>query len=144
MINTAQFLEEYDLLLQKYSKTKFFGRVPVTHFLKDSRFKDTEIKDFYLEHALVLKEKIISGDYIDIKENEHPSICGGVTEYLTKIKLVRKTNNSLEKLRFFDDITKSKYQNLSDEELAFYLYEPDIRFRSGYEYNESIFKISFV
>lgn len=61
-----------------------------------------------------------------------------MTEYLTKIKLARQLNRKLEELHFFDDIRRAKYIGLSDEELAFALYEPDILYRSGYGYSREI------
>ena len=63
-----------------------------------------------------------------------------MTEYITKTKLARKLGKSLEELHFFDDVNKKKYSKLSDEELAFAMYEPDIFYRSGYGYTPEIFE----
>jgi len=77
--------------------------------------------------------------YVDVTKEEHPTICGGVTEYITKIKLARKLGKSLEELKFIDDVNKDKYSKISDEELAFAMYETDIIYRSGYGYTPEIF-----
>ena len=135
---TSDLYNEYESLLMNLSKTMFFGLAAVTHYLKDPRLKDTGLKEFYKSHALVVKDKISKENYIDVRKEEHPTVCGGVTEYLTKIRLARNLNIDLEELKFFDDVKKSKYKNLSDEDLAFYLYEPDIIFRSGMGYTEEI------
>lgn len=135
---TADLYNEYESLLNSLSKTKFFGLEAVTHYLKNPILKDTGIKDFYKNHALAIKDKISKENYIDVTKEEHPSICGGVTEYLTKIRLARNLNIDLAELKFFDDINKARYKNMSDEELAFYLYEPDIIYRSGMGYTEEI------
>ena len=74
----------------------------------------------------------------DVRKEEHPTVCGGVTEYLTKIRLARNLNVDLEELKFFDDVKKPKYKNMSDEDLAFYLYELDIFYRSSMGYTEEI------
>jgi len=111
----------------------------VTHFLKDPKLKNTEIRTFYKKNALVLRDKIISSDSIEVTAEEHPSICGGVTEYLTKIRLAKRLKIDLVNLNFFDDINKEQYQNLNAEELAFAMYEPDISFRCGMGYTPDIF-----
>lgn len=128
---TSDLYNEYESLLMNLSKTMFFGLVAVTHYLRDPRLRDTGLNDFYKNHALTVKDKISTENYIDVRKEEHPTVCGGVTEYLTKIRLARNLNIDLEKLKFFDDVKKPKYKNMSDEYLAFYLYEPDIIFRSG-------------
>lgn len=132
--------KDYKELFNKLSKTRFFGKAAITHYLSNPVLKPTGIKDFYYKNSLDLARNIEPGDYIDVIKEEHPSICGGVTEYIAKIKLARKLGKSLEDLRFFDDVTKEEYLNLSDEELAFAMYEPDIQFRSGYGYTPEIFE----
>ena len=135
---TSDLYNEYESLLRNLSKTRFFGLAAVTHYLKDPRLKDTGLKDFYKNHALVVKDKISKENYIDVRKEEHPTVCGGVTEYLTKIRLARNLNVDLEELKFFDDVKKPKYKNMSDEDLAFYLYELDIFYRSSMGYTEEI------
>lgn len=135
---TSDLYNEYESLLRNLSKTRFFGLAAVTHYLKDPRLKDTGLKDFYKNHALVVKDKISKENYIDVRKEEHPTVCGGVTEYLTKIRLARNLNVDLEELKFFDDVKKPKYKNISDEDLAFYLYELDIFYRSSMGYTEEI------
>lgn len=133
----SDLYKEYEHLLMNLSKTIFFGWA-VTHYLKNPRLKDTGLEEFYKSNALVVKGKMFKENYIDVRKEEHPAICGGVSEYLTKIKLARNLNVDLEELKFFDDVKKQKYKNLSDEDLAFYLYEPDIIYRSGMGYTEKI------
>ncbi len=135
---TSYLSSEYLEILKKFSTKRYFGLVAISHILKKPELKNEEIKAFYKEHALVSKNKIISENYIDVNKDEHPIICGGVTEYLTKIRLARRMNIGLEELRFFDDIKKKKYLKMSDEELAFALYEPDVFFRSGMKYTQEI------
>lgn len=139
-METSNLLEKYELLLSNLYNTRYFGNISITYILTGPEFKESRIREFYKEHALILKNKINAGDYIDVSKEEHPTICGGVTEYLTKIKLAKRLNISLEKLDFFDDVNKSKYKNLSDGELAFAIYEPDILYRSGRTYDEDIKK----
>lgn len=133
----SDLYKEYEHLLMNLSKTIFFGWA-VTHYLKNPRLKDTGLEEFYKSNALVVKGKMFKENYIDVRKEEHSAICGGVSEYLTKIKLARNLNVDLEELKFFDDVKKQKYKNLSDEDLAFYLYEPDIIYRSGMGYTEKI------
>lgn len=137
MDSSVMYLE-YKKLLRDFEKTPFFGRVAVTHFLKNPSLKDCPIKKFYKDNALIIKNKPILGQSIDVNKEEHPSICGGVTEYLTKIKLAKELGIDIININFFDDITKPKYKKLNDEELAFALYEPDIIYRCGTGYTEEI------
>lgn len=139
-METSNLLEKYELLLSNLYNTCYFGNVSITYILAGPEFEESRIREFYKEHALILKNKINAGDYIDVLKEEHPTICGGVTEYLTKIKLAKRLHISLEKLEFFDDVNKSKYKNLSDGELAFAIYEPDIFYRSGRTYDDDIKK----
>lgn len=129
---------EYEERLNYLSKTPFFGRAAITHYLSRKELNATGIKDFYNENSLAYARTYDIRDYVDVVKEEHPSICGGVTEYITKIKLARKLGKSLDELHFFDNLHKDKYSNLSDEELAFAMYEPDIRYRSGYGYTPEI------
>lgn len=131
---TADCYNEYEFLLENLSKKMLLGAFAITHYLKIPRLRNTGLNDFYKKHALVIKDKISTDNYIDVKKEEHPTICGGVTEYLTKIRLARRLNIDLGELKFFDDIKKTKYKNMSDEDLAFYIYEPDVfsRCRMGY------------
>lgn len=137
-MKTMNHYNEYLKLLEKLSTKKYFGMIAISHILKNPKLKDEEIRRFYKEHALIAKDKLIARNYIDVLKEEHPIICGGVTEYLTKIKLARRMNIDLEKLKVFDDIKKEKYSKLKDEELAFELYEQDIIFRSGEGYTKEI------
>ncbi len=137
-METSNLLEKYNSLLSNFYNTYFFGKASISYILNSLDFKESKIRQFYKEHALVLKDKIVASNYINVLKEEHPSICGGVTEYLTKIKLAIRLNISLDKLGFFDDVNRSKYNNLSDGELAFAMYEPDIFYRSGMRYDESI------
>jgi hypothetical protein len=139
-MNLSIFVLQYEELLNYLSKTPFFGRAAITHYLSKPECKDTGIKDFFTENSLVYARSFDVGDYIDVSKEEHPTICGGVTEYITKIKLARKLCISLVELQFFDDVNKKEYSNLSDEELAFAMYEPDIVYRSGYGYTLEIFE----
>lgn len=138
-MDVSKYKKEFEECLREISKTSFFGRAAVTHYLSDKRLKDTGIRGFYVANSLVYARTFNVGDYIDVPKEEHPAICGGVTEYITKIKLAKKLGISLEELRFFDDVNEKKYSNLSDEELAFAMYEPDIIYRSGYGYTPEIF-----
>jgi len=137
-MDVSKFVKKYEELLKDLSKTPYFGRAAITHYLTNKRLRVTGIKDFYYENSLVYARKIKPGDYVDVTKEEHPTICGGVTEYIAKIKLARKLGRPLEELKFFDDVTKKKYSNLSDEELAFVMYEPDIKYRSTYGYTSEI------
>lgn len=137
-MKTSDLCDEYEILLQKLSKTAYFGYASVTHYLKNPELKDTGIKEFYKNHALILKDKVDKNNYIDVASYEHPNICGGVTEYLTKIKLAKRLDIDLTHLRFLGDINDPKYKNMSDEELAFSMYEPDIIFRCGIGYTPEI------
>ena len=139
-MDLSKFALEYEKKLKFLAKTPFFGRAAITHYLSKPELKETGIKDFYTENCLEYARPFQIGDYIDVSKDEHPTICGGVTEYITKIRLARKLGKSLEELRFFDDVNKKKYSNLSDEELAFAMYEPDIVYRSGYGYTPEIFE----
>lgn len=139
-MDVSKLLLEYEALLECLSTTPYFGRAAITHFLTNSQLNETGIKDFYKENGLVYARPIKIGEYIDVTKEEHPTICGGVTEYITKIRLARQLHKSLEELYFFDDINKSKYSKLKDDELAFAMYEPDIKYRSGYGYTYEIFE----
>lgn len=139
-MDLSTYKEEYQKLLKRlYEGKLLFGEAAVTHFLMRPELRIFGFKDFFLENKLEYAREIIPGKYIDVLKEEHPAICGGVTEYLTKIKLARELNIDLKELRFFDDYTKPQYTNLSDQELAFAMYEPDIIYRSGYGYTEDIF-----
>lgn len=137
-MDVSKYVSEFNQLLEKLSKTEDFGSYAITHYLNKPELKDTGIKAFYLKNCLEPARTYETGDYVDVTPDEHPIICGGVTEYITKIKLARKLGRGLEELRFFDDVNKPKYANLCDEELAFALYEPDIIYRSGIGYDENI------
>ncbi len=139
-MDVSKFAKEYEERLKYLSKTPLFGRAAITHYLSKPELKTTGIKDFYTENSLVYARSFEVGDYVDVSKEEHPTICGGVTEYITKIKLARKLGKSLEELHFFDDVNKKKYSNLSDDDLAFAMYEPDIIYRSGYGYTPEIFE----
>ncbi|MBI9008990.1 MAG: hypothetical protein JEZ05_03075 [Tenericutes bacterium] len=139
-MDLAKFAVEYEKILESLSKTPFFGMAAITHYLSRNELKVTGIKDFYAENSLVYARTIEVGNYVDVSKEEHPTICGGITEYITKIKLARKLGKGLEELGFFDDVNKDEYSNLSDEVLAFAMYEPDIRYRSGYGYTPEIFE----
>jgi hypothetical protein len=139
-MDLSKFVQEYEERLKHLSKTPFFGKAAITHYLSRPELKDTGFKDFFTKNSLVYARSFDVGDYVDVSKEEHPAICGGVTEYITKIKLARKHGRNLEELKFFDDVNKKKYSNLSDEELAFAMYEPDIVYRSGYGYTSEIFE----
>ncbi len=139
-MDVSKFALDYEKLLKSLSKTPFFGKFAITKYLSRPELKETGVKDFYTENSLVYARAFEVGDYVDVSNEEHPTICGGVTEYITKIKLARKLGRSMEDLHFFDDVNKKKYFNLSDEDLAFAMYEPDIFFRSGYLYTPEILK----
>lgn len=139
-MKTSDLLNKYESLLSDFRNSCYFGNVSITYILTGPEFKESRIREFFKEHALILKDKINTDYYIEVTKEEHPSICGGVTEYLTKIKLAKKLNIPLDKLGFFDDVNKIKYKNLSDKELAFALYEPDIFYRSGRMYDDDIKK----
>lgn len=138
-MDLSKHAKEYEKLLSDLSKTPFFGRAAVTHYLTNPKLDITGIKDFYLENSLVYAKAIEPRDYVDVVKEEHPAICGGVTEYITKIKLARRRGTKLDDLFFFDDINDKKYSKLNDEELAFAMYEPDVKYRSGYGYTSEIF-----
>lgn len=133
-----KFVVPYEALLDELTDYYYFGKYAITHYLTIPELKSTGIKDFYTENALVYRDNILPGDYIDVLKEEHPTIVGGVTEYLTKIKLARQLGKNIEELKFYDDIHKPRYKNLTDEELAFAMYEPDIIYRSKYGYTEEI------
>lgn len=95
----SDLYKKYEHLLMNLSKTIFFGWA-VTHYLKNPRLKDTGLEEFYKSNALVVKGKMSKENYIDVRKEEHPAICGGVSEYLTKIKLARNLNVDLENLNF--------------------------------------------
>lgn len=139
-MDVSIYAKEYLERLNYLSMTPFFGKAAITHYLSRPELKSTGFKDFFNENCLEYARKIEPGDYIDVTKEEHPTICGGVTEYITKIKLARKFGKSLEELRFFDDVNKKEYSKLTDEELAFAMYEPDIISRSGYGYTPEIFE----
>lgn len=134
----SKFKLEYENLLKNLKKTRYFGAYAITHFLSKEELKNTGIKDFYTENSLIYARSIVKGEYVDVAKEEHPTICGGVTEYITKIKLARKLGIHLENLKFFDDVNEKKYSVLTDEELAFAMYEYDIMYRSGYGYTIEI------
>ena len=139
-MDVSIYAKEYEERLNYLSMTPFFGKAAITHYLSRPELKSTGFKDFFNENCLEYARMIEPGDYIDVTKEEHPTICGGVTEYITKIKLARKLGKSLEELRFFDDVNKKEYSKLTDEELAFAMYEPDIISRSGYGYTPEIFE----
>lgn len=139
-MDVSKFVLDYENVLLSLSKTPFFGHYAITHYLSRPELKETGVKDFYTENSLVYARAFEVGDYVDVSKEEHPTICGGVTEYITKIKLARKLGRSMEDLQFFDDVKKKKYSSLSDEDLAFAMYEPDIIYRSGYGYTPEIFE----
>src|SRR5690554_4540938 len=137
-MDVSKYILDYERILLSLSKTKFFGHYAITHYLSRPELKGTGVRDFYIENSLVYARTFEVGDYIDVSKEEHPIICGGVTEYITKIKLARKLGKSIEELKFFDDLNKDKYAKLSDEELAFAMYEHDIIYRSGFGYTDEI------
>lgn len=137
-MNVTKYIDKYEVLLDELEKTPYFGRAAITHYLTKSELKFTGLKDFYNDNSLDYARKIEVGDYVDVTKDEHPTVCGGVTEYITKIKLAQQLGKNIEDLRFFDDIKKKKYSNLRDEELAFVLYESDIIYRSSYGYTDEI------
>lgn len=137
-MDLSNYANEYTELLANLSKTKFFGNYAITHYLSILELRVTGIRDFYIKNSLTYSRTFKIGDYVDVLKEEHPKICGGVTEYITKIKLARKLGKSLEELKFFDDLNKDKYAKLSDEELAFAMYEHDIIYRSGFGYTDEI------
>ncbi len=137
-MDVSKYILDYERILLSLSKTKFFGHYAITHYLSRPELKGTGVRDFYIENSLVYARTFEVGDYIDVSKEEHPIICGGVTEHITKIKLARKLGKSIEELHFFDDVKKKKYSSLSDEELAFAMYEPDLIYRSGYGYTPEI------
>ncbi|AIO19075.1 hypothetical protein KQ51_01198 [Candidatus Izimaplasma bacterium HR1] len=139
-MDVSKCAKEYKQRLDYLSKTPLFGKAAITHYLSRKELKVTGFRDFYNENNLMYARKLEPGEYVDVTKEEHPTICGGVTEYITKIKLARKLGKSLVELRFFDDVNKEKYSNLSDEELAFVMYEHDIVYRSGYGYTPEIFE----
>ena len=139
-MDVSRFVKGFEERLKYLSKTPFFGKAAITHYLSRPELAATGIKDFYTENSLVYANSLELGDYVDVTKEEHPTICGGVTEYLTKIKLARVFGKSIEGLHFFDDPNKKKYSKLNDEELAFAMYEPDIVSRSGYGYTPEIFE----
>lgn len=139
-MDTSKFAKEYEERLNYLSMTPFFGKAAITHYLSRSELKSTGFKDFFNGNSLDYAKKIEPGEYVDVVKEEHPTICGGVTEYITKIKLARKLGKSLEDLRFFDDVNKKEYSKLTDEELAFAMYEPDVLYRSGMGYTAEIFE----
>jgi len=139
-MDVSKFAKEYEERLRFLSKTPFFGKAAVTHYLSNPKLRGVGIREFFIENSLVYGRSFAVGEYIDVSKEEHPTICGGVTEYITKIKLARKLGRNIEELRFFDDVNEKKYSNLSDEELAFAMYEPDIIYRSGYGYTPEIFE----
>lgn len=138
-MDVSKFVLDYKKILLSLSKTPFFGDYAITHYLSKSELKETGVKDFYTKNSLVYARLFEVGDYVDVSREEHPAICGGVTEYITKIKLARKFGRSMEDLNFFDDVKKKKYFNLSDEDLAFAMYEQDIIYRSDKGYTQEIF-----
>jgi len=139
-MDTSKFAKEYEERLNYLSMTPFFGKAAITHYLSRPELKSTGFRDFFNENCLEYARKIEPGEYVDVAKEEHPTICGGVTEYITKIKLARKLGKSLEELRFFDDVNKKEYSKVTDEELAFAMYEPDIMYRSGMGYTAEIFE----
>ena len=136
----SKFVEEYEGRLKYLSMTPFFGKAAITHYLSRPELKSTGFKDFYNDNSLEYVRKFEPGEYVDVSKEEHPTICGGVTEYITKIKIARKLGKNLEDLRFFDDLNKKKYSKMIDEELAFAMYEPDVMYRSGMGYTQEIFE----
>jgi hypothetical protein len=139
-MDASKFAKQYEERLNYLSMTPFFGKAAITHFLSRPELKSTGFKEFYNANSLGYARKFEPGEYVDVSKEEHPTICGGVTEYITKIKLARKLGKSLEKLRFFDDVNKKEYSKLSDEELAFAMYEHDVMYRSGMGYTAEIFE----
>lgn len=137
-MQTSDLYETYENILAKLSKTNLFGKCAVMHYLTISELKKTIVGVFYQKHALELKKQICSNNYINVDKTEHPNICGGVTEYLTKIKLAKELKIDLTELKFFDDINKAKYKNMSNEDIAFHLYEPDVVYRSTRGYTDEI------
>lgn len=137
-MDVSKLALDYEKLLSSLSKSPYFGQYAITHYLSIPELKATGFKDFFSENNLVYARAFIAGDYIDVSKEEHPTICGGVTEYITKIKLARKLGRSMTDLQFFDDVNKKKYSKLCDEDLAFAMYEPDIIYRSGYGYTPEI------
>jgi hypothetical protein len=139
-MDVSRYVKDFEERLRCLSMTPYFGRAAITHHLSKPELKQVGIKEFYTENSLVYARPFEVGDYVEVTSEEHPTICGGVTEYITKIRLARKLGRSLEDLHFFDDVNKKQYSRLSDEELAFAMYEPDIVFRSGYGYTPEIFE----
>lgn len=139
-MEVSKFVKEYELLLANLYSTYFFGKAAVTHYLKKAHLKQTGIGSFYTKNKLVYKRNFTVGNPVDVTKAEHPSICGGVTEYITKIQLARQLGKELQELRFFDDVGSKQYAGLTDEELAFAIYEPDIKYRSGNGYTREIFE----
>jgi hypothetical protein len=138
-MDVSKYVDEYLLLLDQLYKNKFFfGHAAVTHHIKKPELKALGIGSFFIRNQLKYSKKVLPGNYIEVAKEEHPTICGGVTEYIKKIKLARQVGKSVEELKLFDDVSKRKYRTLNDEDLAFAMYEPDIEYRSGYGYTPEI------
>lgn len=100
-MDVSKLVLDYEKVLESLAKTPYFGNAAITHYLSKPELKETGVKDFYTKNSLVYARAFKIGDYVDVSKEEHPTICGGVTEYITKIKLARKLGRSLEDLHFF-------------------------------------------
>lgn len=114
-MNMNLLVKQYEHLLEKlYRNEIYFGNRAVTHFLGDAKLKDTGIKDFYLAKKLEYAGTISPGNPIALQADEHPTICGGVTEYITKIQLARRLGIDIKALRFFANLDDPKYKGMNE------------------------------
>ena len=98
-MDLSKYVNEYTELLGNLSKTKFFGNYAITHYLSKQELRATGIKTFILKTAWHILE-LWNWWLCRCPKEEHPKICGGVTEYITKINS-KKTRKKLEDLNFW-------------------------------------------
>lgn len=137
-MDVSKYYNDFRKLLVSFKGTPYMGMLGVTQHLTSSDFKQFGIGEFYKSNKLYMANDFNPDEYVDILKDEHPAICGGVTEYITKIRLARRAGLDLEVLGFIGNPDLSKYTKLSDEELAFAMYELDIMYRSGFGYTPEI------
>lgn len=136
-INYSNYIPEYLKLLESFKESEYFGKYSVTNHIQKAFLRPNGIGQYYKKYKMKYKENFNVSECIEITKDEHPKICGGVVEHLTKIKLLRQLNRELIELELF-----KKYINpsctISNEEIAFLLYGFDIFERVTLHYTDNI------
>src|SRR5690606_22968386 len=120
-MDVSHLATKYIQLLEELNSLPNYKSSSVTQLLMSSNITTSRIKNFYLNNSLVYTNELKINKTFDMNDNKHAAICGGVTEYLTKIKLIRRLGRSLDDLGFYNEKFKERYGHYNDKDIAFLL-----------------------